>query len=88
MDKGIKEDKASDFIIRNSTEGQDGVRRLNVNSAIIELFSRLKTLQIQVSEIQEAFSYLSELEERISKLEGNKKIEVVSPDQAKIILRE
>lgn len=86
MDKGISEDKASDFIIRNSVESADGLRKLNVNSSVIELFSRLKTLQMQMADIQEALSYLSDIEERISKLEGNKKIEVVSELQSKIIL--
>ena len=83
---GTNTDKASDFIERNSTK-QGEITRINVNSALLELFSRYRTLQEQVKEIQECLSYIPELEERISKLEGVKKIEVVSPEQANRILK-
>ena len=82
---GINSDKASEFIERNSVK-QGDITRINVNSALLELFARFRTLQEQVKEIQECLSYLPEFDERISKLEGNKKIDIISPDQANIIL--
>jgi hypothetical protein len=83
MEKGTN--KASEFIERNSIKDGE-LRRINVNSALLELFARYITLQEQVKEIQECLSYIPELEERISKLEGKPKIEVVSELQSKILL--
>ena len=83
---GTKDDKASDFIERNTVTSEDGAKRLNATKAILELYARMKTLQIQMMEVQECLACISEIEERVSKLEGNKKIDIISPDQAKIIL--
>ena len=82
----INKESASDFIGRNSVKVGE-LTKINVNSALLELYARFKNAQEQIKEIQTCLSYIPELEERISKLEGLKKIEIISPDQANRILK-
>lgn len=84
-----KEEKASEFIDRHTAE-VDGQKRFNILEAQIELFTRIKSALQGIKEINAALGdygqFAIDMDNRMKKLEGLKTIEVVSPDQAKIIL--
>lgn len=83
-------EKASEFIEKH-TKSVDGKKYIDAVEAIIELYSRILSLQNSVKSINEALgdygAFCISIEERVNKLEGNKKIEIVSPDQAKNLLK-
>lgn len=84
------EDKASDFIAKHTVE-VGGKKQINMVSAVIELHARIKTLQMQVMEIQEGMGAMAtvfeDYDNRVTKLEGGKKIEIVSQDEANKIIK-
>lgn len=83
----MKEEKASDFLERNSVEDKDGVKKIHVGNSLIELYARIKSMQLKLNELESAVGYFTTLEDRINTLEGNKKIQVVSEGDAKNILK-
>ena len=84
-------EKTSEFIDRNTVVNEHGVKQINAVACINELYSRIISLQSLVREMSEALGdygkFAMEMEDRVNKLEGGKKIEVVSPDQMKIMLK-
>ena len=84
------EESFSTFI-KNYTTEINGKQSIDIVKAFIELYARLKTAQLQIKEVQEALgdyaAYLEKHDDRILKLEGGKKIEIVTPEQAKLIMK-
>ena len=84
------EEQASDFIAKHAHE-VGGKKQINMVTAVIELYARLKTAQMQIAELQEGMgamaSVFEDYDKRVTKLEGGKKIEVVTENEAKIILK-
>jgi hypothetical protein len=91
-DINLKHEKASEFISRH-TKQLDGKDYIDAVGAIIELYSRIMASNNETKNIYEAIGDVCtwgdkiEVEERVNKLEGNKKIEIISEDQAKSILK-
>ena len=79
-------EKASEFIKRY-TKDLNGKSYIDAVGAITELWARMMTAQNNIKTINEALGYYVELDERINKLEGNKKIDIVSELEAKTILK-
>lgn len=79
-----KGNKASDFLERNSIEG-----KIHVQAALLELWARQQNIINMIEELKEGMAgyanYMEKLDERLAKLEP--KIDIVSPEQAKIILK-
>lgn len=75
-------------LIERHTVGDGDSRKVNAISAFQEIDVRLKTLSLQVKELQEglmgAATLMKELEERVNKVAP--KIDIVSLDEAKKIL--
>ena len=75
-------------LIERHTVGDGESKKVNAISAFQEIDVRLKTLHLQVQELQEALmgaaTLMKELEERVNKVAP--KIDIVSMDQAKKIL--
>jgi hypothetical protein len=75
-------------LIERHTMGDGDSKKVNAISAFQEIDVRLKTLHLQVQELQEALmgaaTLMKELEERVNKVAP--KIDIVSMDQAKKIL--
>lgn len=85
-----EQEKASEFILRH-TKQHEGKDYINAVEAIIELYSRIKSVQNEIMNIHTALGdygqFGIDLDKRVSELEGKKTIEIISPDQAKILLR-
>lgn len=83
-------EKASEFISRH-TKNLEGKKYIDAVEAIMELYAKIAALNESIRTIHEALgdygSFAMKIEERVNKLEGNKKIEIISPDQAKDILK-
>lgn len=81
--------KASQFI-ENYTKELDGKKYIDAVGAIIELYSRILVVQNAIKDIHVALADYGaagmEFDKRLSELEGKKKIEVISPEQANILL--
>lgn len=81
-------EKASDFIAKHTKE-VGGTKQINMVSAVIELYARLKTIQMQIEELQEGMGGVAAMYEellgRMNKLDP--KIEIVSEYRAKQILK-
>lgn len=75
-------------LIERHTIGDGEGKKVNAISAFQEIDVRLKTLHLQVQELQEALmgaaTLMKELEERVNKVAP--KIDIVSMDEAKKIL--
>lgn len=75
-------------LIERHTVGDGDNRKVNAISAFQEIDVRLKTLFLQIKELQEglmgAATLMKELEERVNKVAP--KIDIVSIDEAKKIL--
>jgi len=85
-----EQEKASEFI-EKYTKQHEGKPYIDAVGAIIELYSRIKSAQNEIKNLYEGMGdyggFAIELDKRVCELEGKKTIEVVSQDQAKIILR-
>ena len=72
-----EEEKASDFIAKHTKMVGD-TKQINMVSAVIELYVRLKTAQMQIGELQDGMgamaSVFEDYDKRVTKLEGGKKI--------------
>ena len=83
-------EQASDFITKHTQE-VDGKKQINMITVVIELFARIKTLQQQVQLLESAMGEVAlayeEMSKDIDELKGNKKIEVVSVEEANKILK-
>jgi len=81
--------KASEFISRY-TKQYEGKDYIDAVGAIIELYSRVMSIQANQMNVLTALGdygqFGIDLDNRVKELEGKKTIEVVSQDQAKIIL--
>ena len=84
-----KDEKASEWI-KSHTKELNGKPYIEAVECLIELYARIMAIQGGIKNIHEALSdygkYAIDMDKRMSELEGKKTIEVVSPDQAKIIL--
>lgn len=85
----MKDLKASQFI-ESYTKELDGKKYIDAVSAIIELYSRILVVQNAVKDIHIALSDYGaagiDFDKRLSELEGKKKIDVITPEQARIML--
>lgn len=85
-----EQERASDFIAKHTKE-VGGTKQINMVTAVIELYARLKTAQIQIVELQEAMGAMATvfetMDNRLTKLEGGKKIEVMSEYEANKIIK-
>lgn len=84
--------KTSEFIEKyTKIHEATGKSYIDAVSALIELYARIKTIQDGIKDIHSALGDYGlagiEFDKRLSELEGNKKIEIVSPDQASAILK-
>lgn len=79
MSEQVKEEKVSDFIERHTNEKN----QINVVAAMAELYVHIRSIKEGLGDYGQ---WAINTEERIKKVEGIKGIEVVSADQAKIIL--
>ena len=81
-----KEEKASEFIDRYTTE-VDGQKRFNVIEAQMELYARIQSALRGIQEISQALGdygmHAESIEKRLSEVEGKKTIEIVSVEEAK-----
>ncbi len=86
----MKDEKPSEFIERYTRTSESGGKYINAVDAINELYSRIIALQNAIKDIHTALGDYGvagmEFDKRLAALEGLKKIDVISPDQAKIIL--
>ncbi len=84
------EEKASDFLEKHTLINKEGIKQINMVSAVIELYARLKSAQSQIKQLNEGVGdiclWAEKEEKRIDELEGKKVIEIISEDNAKIIL--
>ena len=75
MDKG---EKLSDFIEKHTVVNEKGIKQVNAIQAIAELYVRIKTVQNQVTEMQEGLgdyaNFLETMDKRVNTLEGKKQI--------------
>ncbi len=82
--------KASQFIESHTKEYQ-GKPYIDAVGAMIELYSRILSIQNTIKDIHTALGDYGlagmEFDKRLTELEGKKTIEVVTPDQANIILK-
>lgn len=83
-------EKATEFIERHTKE-LNGKKYIDAVEAILELYSRIISIQNTIKSVHEALGdygqFALNIEERLNKLEGNKKIDIVSPDEAKRLLK-
>ncbi len=73
------EEKVSDFIDRHTNDKN----QINVVAAMMELYVHIRTIKEGLGDYG---TWAMQVEERVNKLEGKKTIEIISPDQSKIIL--
>ena len=82
--------KASEFIT-SYTKELNGKKYIDAVGAIIELYSRILVVQNAIKDIHVALSDYGaagmEFDKRLCELEGKKKIEIVSPDEANKLLK-
>ncbi len=82
--------KASKFI-ESYTKELEGKKYIDAVGAIIELYSRILVVQNAVKDIHVALSdYGSagmDFDKRLMELEGKKKIDIISPEQANQFLK-
>jgi hypothetical protein len=82
--------KASEFIT-SYTKELEGKKYIDAVGAIIELYSRILVIQNAIKDIHVALSDYGaagiEFDKRLCELEGKKKIEIVSPDEANKLLK-
>ena len=82
----IKEEQASEFIERYTTE-VDGQKRFNILDAQIELYARVQSALRGIAEISIALGdyglHAESMDKRIKELEGKKTIEIVSVEEAR-----
>lgn len=75
-------------LIERHTLGDGETKKINVVTALQEIDVRLRTLHLQIKELQEALmgaaTLVKELNERVDKIAP--KIDIVSMDEAKKIL--
>jgi len=84
--------KTSEFIEKyTKIHEATGKSYIDAVSALIELYARIKTCQDAIKDIHVALSDYGQagidFDKRLMELEGKKKIDIVSPDQASIILK-
>ncbi len=72
-------EKVSDFIDRHTNDKN----QINVVGAMMELYVHIRTVKEALGDFGQ---WAIQMEERVNTLEGKKKIEVISPDQAKGII--
>ena len=81
-----EEEKLSEFIARHTIESDKG-KQINMIGVVTEMYARIKALQNQVMDTHKALGdygkFSLEVEERLEKLEGKKKIHLVT-DEASI----
>ena len=88
----IKEEdlKASEFISRYTKE-LNGKPYIDAVNALIEMYARLMTIQNTLKDVHAALGdygqFAIDLDNRMKELEGKKTIEIISADQAKMILK-
>jgi hypothetical protein len=84
-----KEEKFTEFISRYTKE-VDGKKQIDVIGCLIELYARITGHTHAIKDINEALGdygvFSLDIDKRVNTLEGNKKIEVVSPLEAKKII--
>ena len=89
MEHQEEENRELTFLEKHTHTTADGKKQINVVTALNELDARDKTRYVQVDEIQKAIAgiagYLDLIDKRIKALEPT--IDIVSPEQAKIILK-
>ncbi len=78
-EKGKAPEKVSDFINRHTNEKN----QINVVAAMMELYVHIRTIKESLGDYG---NWAMQIDERVNTLEGKKKIEIISPDQAKSIL--
>lgn len=91
LEKLSPQERASEFIERHTKVHPDnGQTYIDAVAAITELYARLTAQQSANMEITLALSdaggALKDVNERLEKLEGKKKIEIYSPGEAKDII--
>lgn len=86
----IKDDKAYEFIA-SYTKELEGKKYIDAVGAITELYSRIITLQNTMKDVLTSLGDYGQagmdFDKRLMELEGKKTIEVVSVNDAKIILK-
>ncbi len=88
----MKEEKTSEFITRyTKIHEATGKSYIDAVEALIELYARIKTVQDGIRDIHSALGDYGlagmEFDKRLCELEGKKKIEIVSPEQANKLLK-
>lgn len=92
MEDNRHKEKASEFLQRyTKIHEPTGKSYIDATEALIELYSRVQSALSAIKEQNTALGdcavYMEQMDNRIKELEGKKTIEVISPDQAKIILK-
>ena len=89
MNKGEQELKASEWI-KSHTKELNGKPYIEAVECLIELYARILAIQGNIKTLNEGIGdvclWADPLEKRVAELEGKKTIEIISPDQSKIIL--
>ncbi len=87
-----KTEKASDFIERyTKIHEATGKSYIDAVQALIELYARIKSASEEIKNIHELLGDYGQagldFDKRLCELEGKKKIDIISPEQANIILK-
>ncbi len=81
----------NNIISRHTVEKPDGGKGFDLMNALLEMDARLKTFAMALKEREEALgeagAMMDLFDRRLKELEGKKTIDIVSADQAKIILK-
>ena len=85
----MKKENKETIIERHTIEAEPGIKKLDLVNALLELDARIKTIYSVIDEIKEVLqgqaAWSQKTDERLQKLDP--KIEIVSPDQARNILK-
>ena len=87
----MEEDKTNNIITRHTVEKADGGKGFDLMNALLEIDVRVKTFAMALREREEALgeagAMMDLFDRRLKELEGKKTIDIISTDQAKIILK-
>ena len=85
----MRKESKETIIDRHTIEVEEGVKKLDLVNALLELDARIKTVYCVIDEIKEVLQgqavWSEQVDERLQKIDP--KIEIISPDQARNILK-